>query len=144
MGGVILPEDMGQIVKDLESRVRALERANQNPFRTNMFRVIQVGSGTITIPNPDAQDWAQKTIPHNLGWKPAFLVYDLTPEEGYDNKLWCVRYHFDSGGSWYERALDAFTDDDNLYIHWLDESLVGAFPANKNYKYFLFKETAAS
>lgn len=121
----------------------------------NLFKIVQSGTTSITPPSPWSPGGAGKrrvTIAHNLGYKPANLVYVDNPvvvgvsDSGdglglLPNPLFLI-------GSYYTVIQShAHVDTTNLYIDLIflnqaGTNITGANAYTWNYRYYLLQETA--
>lgn len=79
-------------------------------------RTILTGVYTLTIPDDTTE--IVESIEHNIG-KPPFVDYKLS----YDNGItWTPRYAVGFFGEYRSMYIMLYTDDTNLYIHYIAEN----------------------
>lgn len=122
----------------------------------NMFKIVKTGTFTITPPTPWSPGGSGKqtvTVAHDLGYKPAALVYVDNPyivgvsDSG--DGLGLLPNPLLLLGSYYTVIQShAHVDSDNLYVDLIflnqaGTNLTGADAYTWNYRYYLLRETAS-
>lgn len=120
----------------------------------NTLKVVQTASVVQTLTNTAntvAQGTQVKTIAHNLGFKPAFLVY-MTTNPGYVSgevlialpDLFVLPSGHSLGGGTIFSKFWATADDNNLYINYFHRVSTDYSPSAPTFtvRYYLLQETA--
>ena len=109
----------------------------------NMFKIVQSGTTTLTIGNP-APVWTYETVTvnHNLGYKPASLVYAEFPA-GLGSTLIQVPYvGIDGGTGATGISIRPDVDDNDLTIAVATSGAAAYDGETITFRYYLLRETA--
>lgn len=169
-GRLISNEDRTKIIKDDAGVQRFLQGFNQGGFNNNvglkisqegkdvltaadselvfnsdnnLFKIVQTGSATM---NADATvsgagSTIVTTIPHNLGFVPAALIYTLTSAGDYVPLPAVSSYTTSGGNVLFNQFITSSIDDTNLYIKFFPGGATDY--GEYEFKYYLIQETAA-
>lgn len=116
----------------------------------NMFKIVQSGTATLTVPASMASTQvASTTVTHNLGYKPAFDVYitdgtayGLTP--GQNQQTPFIQWYIVAGsirGMFYTTVSTSTTTITFKYIN--GTTVTDVTGGYITFKYYLFRETAS-
>lgn len=150
-----LDDDGEPIIKISEEGVSVLDADDDQLIfnsNNNLFKIIDTNTDSVTVPNPmSAGQIVTKTIPHNLGFVPSFIVYGNIPTGGGyvgAGQLTNLPAHlYGSIGSSFGQivaVMQARADETNLYVDVINPGALSVpnLGTPWTFKYYILQETA--